>query len=247
MIWFSCSNCHKTLGRPESSAGAFVFCDCGQGLVVPWDSTAPPPAGPPPLETLPPQPPPLAAVPVGEEKIPVARRPSPAPSPPPLPDWGEDESRRRVSAPQHRNPGQCFNHQDRPVKHKCADCQEGFCDDCVVQFQGKTLCGPCKNFRLRRTDRAVNLSAKALTALIVAIGAAPAVACLWPLGLNALAVLAALVALLAQLGAVLLGALALYDTERNPRLAGKALAITGVLTGAVASVLTVFFIIFGPR
>ncbi len=247
MIWFSCTNCQKTLGRPESSAGAFVFCDCGQGLVVPWDSTAAPPVGPPPLEAPPPQPPPLTAVPVGEEQIPMARRPPSAPNPPPLPDWGEDTSRRRTSAPQHRNPGQCFNHQDRPVKHKCADCQEGFCDDCVVQFQGKTLCGPCKNFRLRRTDKTSNLSGKALSALIVAMAAAPTVACLWPFGLNALVVMVALLALLAQLAAVVLGSLALWDTEHNPRLAGKALAITSVLTGGVSGLLTVFFMLFGPR
>ena len=46
MIWFSCNKCGKALGRPESSAGAFIFCDCGQGLTVPWDSTIAPPVGP---------------------------------------------------------------------------------------------------------------------------------------------------------------------------------------------------------
>src|SRR5947208_15063000 len=116
MIWFSCSKCQKTLGRPESSAGALVFCDCGQGNVVPWDSTAAAPAEPLPAEVLPPQPPPLRPVPVGEEQIPVARRPSPSAPPPSRED---DDLRRRFSTPQNRNPGQCFNHQDRPVLHKC--------------------------------------------------------------------------------------------------------------------------------
>src|SRR5207237_1299689 len=124
MIWFSCSQCGKALGRPEASAGAFVFCTCGQGNVVPWDSTIPAPAEPLPAEA-PPGPPPLRAIPVGEEKIPVARRPSSPPPPPPprRPDDEDDDLRRRLSsAPAVRNPGRCFNHQDRPILHKCDDC-----------------------------------------------------------------------------------------------------------------------------
>src|SRR5438105_12622885 len=102
MIWFSCSKCQKTLGRPESSVGALVFCDCGQGNAVPWDSTAAAPAEPLPAEVLPPQPPPLRPVPVGEEQIPVARRPGPPP-PPPLPR--DDEDTRRFAAPLVRKAG----------------------------------------------------------------------------------------------------------------------------------------------
>ena len=59
MIWFSCKQCGKTHGRPETAAGATIFCDCGTGLVVPWESTAAEPAAvpaelaPPPLEPVP--------------------------------------------------------------------------------------------------------------------------------------------------------------------------------------------------
>src|SRR5262249_29219440 len=145
------------------------------------------------------------------------------------------------------NPGQCFNHQDRPVLHKCEDCGEGFCADCVIRFQGKILCGPCKNFRLRRTDRTATLSGKALTALILALCAAPAVACLWPFGMNGIVAVMAILALLVQMGATVLGALAIRETENNPKLGGRALAITSVLTGGLAGLLTISFVIFGPR
>ena len=43
MIWFACKQCGKVHSRPESAAGAMVFCDCGQGCIVPWESTAPEP------------------------------------------------------------------------------------------------------------------------------------------------------------------------------------------------------------
>ena len=131
--------------------------------------------------------------------------------------------------------------------HKCEDCNEGFCADCVVRFQGHTLCGPCKNFRLRRTDRSATLSGKALTAVILAMCAAPAVACLWPFGMNGIVAVMAILALLAQAAAIVLGALAIRETETNPRLGGRALAITSVLTGGLASLLTISFVIFGPR
>ena len=54
MIWFSCPKCGKTHGRPENSAGTMVFCECGQGNRVPWESTvAEPPPQVPALSSLP--------------------------------------------------------------------------------------------------------------------------------------------------------------------------------------------------
>ena len=44
MIWFTCKKCGKTHGRTETSAGTMVFCECGNGNTVPWESTAAPPA-----------------------------------------------------------------------------------------------------------------------------------------------------------------------------------------------------------
>jgi hypothetical protein len=247
MIWFTCHKCGKTLGRPETSAGAFVFCDCGQGLTVPWDSTveAPPQA---PTVAAPPLPP-MVPVPVGEEKIPVARRPAQADAPPPPtaarpPEIDLDVRRRE---PTVRSRACCFNHQDRPVVLKCADCDEGFCTDCLVQFKGKTLCGPCKNFRLREPVRSGTLSGKALTGVILALCSAPLVMCVWPFGATSFVVLLCVLGLLAQMAAAALGVLALRETELNPKLAGRPLAITTVVTAGLATVLTVFFVLFGPR
>ena len=39
MIWFACKQCGKRHGRPDEAAGTVVFCDCGQGIRVPWTST----------------------------------------------------------------------------------------------------------------------------------------------------------------------------------------------------------------
>jgi hypothetical protein len=224
MIWFPCPKCGKALSRPEASAGAFVFCDCGNGVVVPWDSTMSPPAQAAPAQPVPATPLPLRPIPVAEEQIPVRRQPPPPPTsgPPPLPTTRE--VRRRVL--ETRAPGQCFNHQERPVVRKCDACSEGFCTDCLVLLKGETLCGPCKNFRLKQTDNPPALSVKAIAGVLVAIGTAPLVLCLWPLGATAFAVLLAMLGLLAQLGAIVLGVLAMRETETDPRIAGRSLAIT---------------------
>src|SRR5262245_49517598 len=132
MIWFACKGCGKKHARPESAAGTLVFCECGQGNVAPWESTAP-------AEEAPPVEPPAAAAPalepvlVGEDRVPVARA-VPAGAPPPLPP----------------RPDGCLQHPHLPAEQPCDACQERFCGHCLVLFQGRWLCGPCKNFEVRR-------------------------------------------------------------------------------------------------
>ena len=46
MIWFTCKQCGKTHGRPENSVGSLVFCECGAGNTVPWESTVAEPEQP---------------------------------------------------------------------------------------------------------------------------------------------------------------------------------------------------------
>src|SRR5438045_2911704 len=53
MIWFHCKKCGKTHSRPDNSAGTLIFCDCGSGNTVPWESTAAEPANPPPAVEAP--------------------------------------------------------------------------------------------------------------------------------------------------------------------------------------------------
>jgi hypothetical protein len=244
MIWFSCAKCGQALGREESSAGVVVFCNCGQGNVVPWESTIAAQSQPSSLagESKGPdaEPPLLQAVPVGEEQIPVVRRAK-------VPVVGEaaDSRGRRAEAP--RDPKACFNHQDRPAKEKCTDCGENFCDDCLVRLKGTPLCGPCKNVRLRQNSQPLKLSIKAVGGVVLALCCAPLVMCLLPVGVNETSVVFAAMAFVGQLVAMLLGVLALRETERNPRLTGRSLAITTLLTGALGCLLIVSFLMAGAR
>src|SRR5438132_8967068 len=150
MIWFACKQCGKTHGRPESSVGTTIFCECGQGNLVPWESTAPEPPRieAEPAAAAPPAPPPAPLpfpAPAAPRLEPVTFEKSPPPSIP-------------VARPRGRgarvrpDPNFCLQHPTTPSKSPCADCREGFCADCLVTFQGESLCGPCKNFRVRLLD-----------------------------------------------------------------------------------------------
>ena len=244
MIWFTCTKCRKVISRPETSAGAFVFCDCGQGMVVPWESTMSAPAEP----EADPQAPPVPRVvplpmPMDEEPIPVAKAaPSSARSD------GSDARSREWAKPSARDPNACFNHQDRPGQEKCADCAENFCGDCLVKLKGTSLCGPCKNFRLREVNKPSSVSGKAVVGILLAVCCAPLATCLVPFPISGFYRRPLRGgACWEQLLAMLLGGLALHDTEKDPRLTGRSLAITTLLTGGLAVVVTVFFMLLGPH
>jgi hypothetical protein len=72
-------------------------------------------------------------------------------------------------------PTRCLNHDEIPSEHVCAACGEAFCSACVVSFQGQVLCGPCKNFRVRRMDQRPRLSLWAVASLIVSLLSGPIV------------------------------------------------------------------------
>lgn len=249
MIWFACKSCGKKHSRPESSVGTMVFCECGQGNAVPWESTIEAPPTPPEPEPLPAPPlpaaPRLEPVPVGEERVPPSKRPNWREQPPPdRPPPGRPRGRR--PGPRRRDQRFCFNHEDTPVHRPCDDCREPFCAECLVEFQGAMLCGPCKNFRVYLEQRPPQLSGKALTAVLLAVLTWPIGFCLLPLALNWDAPAVTLLAVIPQVTALVLGAFALRDTERNPRISGRALAVTGVVGGTVATVLTIFLMVFPP-
>jgi len=228
MICFSCTKCGKSLERPENSAGAMIFCDCGQGNTVPWESTIAAPTVPP-----------LEVVPLGDESIPVAQ--------PARANAADDTDSYERPLRDSRDPLACFNHQDRAGKEKCGDCGEMFCGDCLVHFKGIALCGPCKNFRLRQKSRPTSVSGKAVLGVVVAMCCAPVAMCLVPLGTNDVAVVIGVVALAGQIVAVTLGAIALRETDKNPRLSGRSLAITTLLTGGLATLMTVCLLLAGLR
>lgn len=231
MIWFSCTQCGKTHGRPDTSAGTMIFCTCGQGNTVPWESTASEPAAAPVLVELPAVPP---LDPVTFDPPPAG---PPAEAPPPLPLPEEDDAPRRRRRGERRDPDFCFNHQHVPRVGTCADCGEAFCADCLVELQGSTLCGPCKNFRARRMELPPVSPTQASISLLLALIAGPLALCLIPY-----ATVLSLLALVPLALAIGLGAWALRSSEKDTRVGGQSLAITGIATAAVMSLLTVLLL-----
>lgn len=249
MIWFSCK-CGKVHGRPDNSAGTLVFCTCGQGLTVPWESTAPEPEPTVPVITSAiPQPPPLRLDPVLFDPVSSRGGPAPGTTPrtgPAMPPLDRPESsRRRRTRLGPRDPNFCFNHEELPRQTNCADCGESFCINCLVTFQGRSLCGPCKNFRARVLERPLPVSRFAQASATLAILSAlfmtllAYVAKSWLIGV---------VAFVPPIAALILGILALREFEQEERIGGRSLAYTGVIGGAVAALIVIVLTIFpgGP-
>jgi hypothetical protein len=228
MIWFACKQCGKKHGRAESLAGTLVFCECGQGNRVPWSSTAPEPD------------------PVEEPPAPASPPPRPRPwSPPPdddrRPDFPVPRRRREVRRP---NPHYCLNHDDVASEQTCADCRCSFCAACVVSLQGRTLCGPCKNFRVRGINRPAHASVMAIVSFVVGLISGPVSVILgfWAViahvgsdGIGG-SVFLCLLALLLPGAALTLAWLALREIETKAQVGGRALAATGATT-ALAGIL----------
>jgi hypothetical protein len=222
MIWFACKQCNKVHGRPENTAGALVFCDCGHGNFVPWESTA----AAPEVEVV--------ALPATPELAPVTFEPAAEPEP----AVEEPEPRPRRGRAEKRDPDKCFNHQEVPNVAHCADCDEGFCADCLVTLQGATLCGPCKNFRARRLELGPQSSSLASASLILAFLTSPLAVCQFGWNPSSSMPWLAFVAFVPQLLALGLGVWALWLGEKDGRSGGQALALSGVVTAALMCLMT---------
>jgi hypothetical protein len=214
MIRFACKQCGKLMRQPDSAVGSFVFCECGAGTRVPWESTMPEAEEPPP--------------PVEERESEEPEEPRPY--------------RRRRYEPAEIDPAYCLNHTDVPSEVQCEDCKERFCPACVLQVRGKTLCAACKNFLLARLQRSPRISGLAVTSLVVSVIGTPFFLCISSGGkfveggVSVLAMAAALIAVLIPATAILLGVFALSRIEANPRIGGRGVALTGTTTGAVGFV-----------
>jgi hypothetical protein len=228
MIQFACKRCGKYFERPNEAAGTLVFCECGLGNRVPWESTVPRPATPSREE--PDQPRALDALPAGAvDAIPV----------PPLPRSDEGEG-------PARSLDRCLNHPQVVANQICADCGELFCPDCSIAFRGRTLCGPCKNFRIRSEQRTSRLSILSLLSLLIGL-LTGGLFCIAPAGVEAGAPVVGYIGLIIPLTALVLGILGLREVEAQPRVRGRSLAIAGLVIAGVGTFLTVLFILLLQR
>jgi hypothetical protein len=218
MIRFSCKQCGKHFERSDATAGTLVFCDCGVGNRVPWESTLTAEEA----ATVPGQPPDDSLPADREESEPPVRR-------------RRDRLERRTA---ERNPEFCFNHQDRPSEATCADCGEALCLNCTLTLQGQTLCGPCKNFRIRTVQRPRQFSLFALFSILLGLFTAPLGLFCVSLSTAMHTALPSFAGLLLPLAAVVLGAKALRDIETKPRMSGRSIAIAGMVSGLVSVFLT---------
>ncbi len=256
MIWFTCKKCTKTHSRADSSAGTMVFCECGHGNTVPWESTTAEPAAPPVVSAAPKGPdlapiqfdPVIAPGPAGSSPPPA--RPSAYPSsypkgPPPI----EDEERPyRRGRTEKRDPDFCFNHQRRPRTDVCADCEENFCKDCLVRFQGALVCGPCKNFRARKEELPPSSSTMASASVVISLIAGPLLMCLVLANPNSNAMrLLGYISLLPQALALVLGLWALREAEVERKGGGQWVAVTGIATAALTCLMMLLMTQFAAK
>jgi hypothetical protein len=143
------------------------------------------------------------------------------------------------------DPSLCLNH-DTPAEKTCDDCHCPFCSACVVRLQDRTLCGPCKNFRVRGLHRPGRVSPMSIIALIVALIGGPVAffLTLMAVGMHATtenrpgAVGFCLVALVLPVTGLVLGGLALREVEGASNVGGRVLATTGTAAAAAGLVWT---------
>jgi hypothetical protein len=231
MIWFACQQCGKRQGRPAGEAGTLIFCDCGTSNRVPWESTGPEePASEPPI--------PIYSVPEADETpaIPLADAPD---RPPPA----------RAARPtiRTRDPAFCFNHPETPKQQTCADCAESFCDDCVVVWQGQVLCGPCKNHRIRQSERPASLSLMALFSPILALPGGLVGFFMAAVAGQAGAPAVGFMSVIPEFAALMLGLAAIRRIENDPLVKGRPLAMIGIVAALVAGILNCLMVLIVHR
>lgn len=205
-----------------------VFCECGQGNRVPWSSTV----EEPPPEEKPPAPPPQE-----NADRPAAGFPRPRRS----------RDRRRP------DPAYCLNHGDTPKQAVCDACRCSFCSACLIELQGRTLCGPCKNFRLGRLSRPPRLTPLAIVSFVLALVCTLATLILSIIAISITIKLESslvaslafcILALIFAVSELIVSAMALRQIDRQPALGGRGLAMTGAMAGLTGVVWALSLAIF---
>ena len=239
MIAFICKQCQKRHSRPDTQAGTLVFCECGQGNRVPWDTPAAggdfpeaiPVAFPTPTHPARPRPVPAASAPMPSRSLPADdRRPEL-----PLPSRKPGLLFRKI------NPNFCLHHDESDAEAACDACKLPFCKLCVVSIQGRTLCGPCKNFQIAGMGQPPRVLPLAVVSLVVSLVSGPVtlILTLVAMGLHigegatgGAVVLCLLAVLLPAAGLWLTGS-ALRQIESRPQVGGRALAASGACVALI--------------
>jgi hypothetical protein len=231
MIWFDCKKCNKTLSRPESSAGALVFCDCGMSLRVPWESTAAPAADTYPL---------AREEPLAPVRFELA-------APPPSATFDEVSLPRLRRRTDEIDPDYCFNHPSEPKNAACADCNLGLCKRCSTTLRGQTLCAPCKNYRTRLQQRRPELVKWAAASFAAALLAAPVLLGLTPVLLAQRSTWITLLAMIPLFFALGAGVWAMVMIGRSASRVGGNLALGGITLASTVGTLLLMVTLFSHK
>jgi hypothetical protein len=140
-----------------------------------------------------------------------------------------------------------MNHTGRASHAVCVDCKNGFCQDCLLQFQGQSVCSSCKIQRVKALHKPSPTSQLALVSLLLALFTGPLAFCLIVVGRSFATPRLSIWALLPQLTALGLGIWALSVTERNHRLGGRSLAIAAIVTASFGVFWSVFLALYAAR
>jgi hypothetical protein len=116
-----------------------------------------------------------------------------------------------------------------------------FCAGCVVTIQGETVCGPCKNFRVRGLNRPSRVTALSVITLVVGLVSGPVSFCLGQFTAAnqqsnpsaAVVIMLTIVGLILPAAALVLAHYALREMEKKANTGGRSFALTGAVTGLV--------------
>jgi hypothetical protein len=147
----------------------------------------------------------------------------------------EPARRSRRRSRRRTDPTRCLNHEDADSVKSCADCGEAFCERCLVEFRGIQLCGPCKNYRVRRLQRLPQITGLNITALVVGLCSAPIIFCTLKIPISnhepKNVIPFGLLGVVIGGTAALLGLWGLRDAERKAVRGGQGLAMIGTALG----------------